>query len=172
MSYLTYSRRKTVTFRPAYAKISCPFWHSHMRAELSTVFSVIPWFIVAWWALWIILAIYTRAMTVFAFLLGTGLVWRLRPATRRESRVYPVRCDPPGISPEYGADNHGISERCYIQVWATGRRPDQGNEPKGDKGLDIGLTGRRQNFPVPPSWPVRRAGPTGRGGGTPNEIIC
>lgn len=46
-----------------------------MHVEVSTVFSVMLWFIVAWWVLWAILALYTRAMTVFAFLLGTGIVW-------------------------------------------------------------------------------------------------
>lgn len=46
-----------------------------MPVEVSTVFSVMLWFIVAWWAIWAILALYTRARTVFAFLLGTGIVW-------------------------------------------------------------------------------------------------
>ncbi|MFZ5924075.1 MAG: slipin family protein [Bacillota bacterium] len=46
-----------------------------MPAEVVTVFSVILWAIVAWWALWAALALFTRAMTVFVFLLLTGLVW-------------------------------------------------------------------------------------------------
>lgn len=46
-----------------------------MPAELFTLFSVIRWLVVVWWVLWIGLAFYTRAMTVFAFLLGTGLIW-------------------------------------------------------------------------------------------------
>ncbi len=46
-----------------------------MPPEVVAVFRVILWFIVAWWALWTALALFTRSTTVFAFLLLTGAVW-------------------------------------------------------------------------------------------------
>ncbi|MGE5588618.1 MAG: slipin family protein [Clostridia bacterium] len=46
-----------------------------MPDAIVTVFRVVLWAIVVWWALWAGLALFTRAMTVFVFLLLTGLVW-------------------------------------------------------------------------------------------------
>ncbi len=46
-----------------------------MPVEVFGVFNVILWAIVAWWALWAGLALFTRTMAVFVFLLLTGAVW-------------------------------------------------------------------------------------------------
>jgi len=46
-----------------------------MPDAVVSVFRVILWAVIAWWALWAGLALFTRARTVFVFLLLTGLVW-------------------------------------------------------------------------------------------------
>ena len=46
-----------------------------MPQPLLTVLAVAFWVIVAWWALWIVLALYTKARAVSFLLSGTGLVW-------------------------------------------------------------------------------------------------
>lgn len=46
-----------------------------MPGTMTTIFTTLLWVIVAWWALWAALALYTRARMVFALLLATGLVW-------------------------------------------------------------------------------------------------
>jgi regulator of protease activity HflC (stomatin/prohibitin superfamily) len=47
----------------------------NMPQPLLTVLTVAFWVIVAWWALWIVLALYTKARAVSFLLSGTGLVW-------------------------------------------------------------------------------------------------
>lgn len=46
-----------------------------MPQLLLTVLTVAFWVVVAWWALWIVLALYTKARAVSFLLSGTGLVW-------------------------------------------------------------------------------------------------
>lgn len=46
-----------------------------MPVEVVTVFRVILWAIVAWWALWAGLALFARATTVLVLLLLTGIAW-------------------------------------------------------------------------------------------------
>lgn len=46
-----------------------------MPQPLLIVLTVAFWVIVAWWALWIVLALYTKARAVSFLLSGTGLVW-------------------------------------------------------------------------------------------------